>query len=133
MKQIALMTRQNCTCWIFLFSVLTGLFFSSGEGIQLFPFPIVEGNNSKNNFSIIEKNLKSYAFSVHNSGNHSSLIKSKFQKQINKYLAGGDLIFDWSNPYVTLCLQTRRYRVEASLLYASVFLSSQSDRAPPFV
>jgi hypothetical protein len=131
MKRFVSMTRQNCTRRIFIFAVLVGLFFSGGEGVQLFPFPIAEGNNKKNTASLLDKNLKSYAYSVHNSGNHSPLFKSKFQKDTNQYLDGGHLGPDWSNARGNLCLQPAHHREDANLLHASVFLSSQSDRAPP--
>ncbi len=114
-----------------MFGVLTGLFFSGGEGIRLLPFPIAEGNNSKNTASILEKNLKSYALSVHNSSNYSPLLKSKSQKHTNQYLPGGHLTFDWANIRGNLCLPPPVNREEANLSHASVFLSSQSDRAPP--
>lgn len=131
MRRLVSITRQNCTRWIFIFGVLAGLFFSGGEGIRLLPFPIAEAGNSKNTASILEKNLKSYAFSVHNFGNYSSLIKSKSQKHINQYLPGGHLIFDWSNVRAIFHLQPARRREKANLSHASVFLSSPSDRAPP--
>ncbi len=133
MKKFAFMTRQNYTRWIFIFVVLTGLFFSGGEGVQLLPFPIAEGNNSKNTASILVKNPKAYAFSVHNSGNHSSLLESKFQKDTNQYLPGGHLTFDWSNVRATFCLQSARNREEADFSHNSLVLGSQSDRAPPAV
>ena len=133
MKKFASMTRQNCARWIFIFGVLVGLFFSSGEGVQLLPFPITESNNSKNTSSTLEKNLKSYALSVHNSGNHSPSLKSKFQKQDNQYPVRGHLTFDWSGIHAKLFLQSARNHEEANLSLASVFLSSQSDRAPPAI
>jgi hypothetical protein len=133
MRKFASMTRQNWTRKIFIFGVLTGLFFSGGEGIHLFPFPIAEGNNSKNTSSILENDLKSYAFSVHNSGSQIPLLKSKFQKQINQYLSGGHLIFDWSNLRANMCLQQAHNRWEADFSHALVFQNSQSDRAPPII
>lgn len=114
-----------------MFGVLTGLFFSGGEGIQLLPFPSAEDNNSKNTRSILEKNLKSYAFSIHNSGNPSPLLKSKFQKHTNQYLPAGHLIFDWSDVHANLGLQSGLYGQEANLLHSAIFLILQSDRAPP--
>jgi hypothetical protein len=133
MRRFASMTRQNCTRWIFIFSVLAGLFFSGGEGIQLLPFPIAEDNNSKNTSSTLETNLKSYAFSVHNSANHSTLLKSKFQKHANQYLAGGYFLPDWSNVHANFCLQSAHNREETDFSHISLVLSSQSDRAPPTV
>jgi len=125
--------RQNHTRWILIFGLLIGLFFSGGEGIQLLPFPVAEGSNSKNTSSILEKNLKSYVLSVHNSSNHSPLLKSKFQKNANQYLPGGHSTFDWSSIRAKLFLQQENNREKPNLSHASVFLSSQSDRAPPTV
>ncbi len=133
MKKSAPMTRQNCARWILIFGVLAGLFFSNGEGIQLLPFPIAKDCDSKNTSSALEKNLKSYAFSVHNSGNHSPSLKSKIQKHTNQHSAGGHLSFDWSSIRAKLFLQPAHHREEANLSRTSVFLTSQSDRAPPTV
>ncbi len=133
MRRFASMTRQNRIRWIFIFGVLAGLFFSGGEGIQLLPFPIAEDDNSKNITSILEKNLKSYALSVHNSSNYFPLPKSKSHKHTNQYLPGGYLTFAWSSIRANFCLQRASNREEANLSHASVFLSSQSNRAPPTV
>ena len=133
MKKFTSMSRHNRARWILMFGVLAGLLFSCGEGIRLLPFPNAEADNSKNTQSVFEKNLKSYALSIRNSGNPSPLLKSKFQKHINQYLPGGQLIFDWSSPRVKLFLPSARNREKANLLCASVFLNSQSDRAPPVI
>lgn len=133
MKKIAFITRLNCARWILILGVLAGLCFSSGEGVQLLPFPITESNNSENTSSNLEKNLKSYALSVHNSGNHSPSLKFKFQKQDNKYPVRGHLTFDWSSVRANLFLERARNRKEAYLSHAAVFLASKSDRAPPTV
>ncbi len=133
MKKFASIIRQNCVRWILILGVLTGLFFSGGEGIQLLPFPIAEDCNSKNTASILEKNLKSYALSVHNSGNHFTLFKSKFQKHANQYPAAGHLTFVWSSVHTKLFLQSAGNREEVNLSHAAGFLTSQSGRAPPAV
>jgi len=122
---------QNYTRWILIFGLLAGLFFSSGEGIQLFPFPIAEGDSSKNTASIDVNNQKFYAFSVHNSGGHLPTLQSKFQKPTNQYLSGGHLTFGWSNFRANFCLQPAHDRREANLSHTSVFLNSPSDRGPP--
>jgi len=133
MKKLVSMTRQNFTRGILIFGVLARLFFSGGEGVHLFPFPVSESDNSKNTASVLEKNLRSYAYSIPNSGSHSTLLKSELQKQTNHYLPGGHLIFDWSNVRANFCLQPAYNREEANLSHASVFLILQSDRAPPRV
>ena len=124
---------QNYTRWILIFGLLAGLFVSSGEGVQLFPFPISEGNNSKNSSALNEKSQKSYAFSVHNSGGHLPTLQSKFQKQANQYLPVGRLTVGWSNFQANFCLTSARQREEADFSRASLVLGSLSDRAPPAV
>ncbi len=133
MKKFASMTRNSRARWIFIFGVLAGLFLSGGEGVQLFPFPISESGYSENTASVLESNLKSYAYSVHNSGGHSTLLKSKLQKHVNQYLHGGHLTFDWSNSRANSCLQSALNRREANFSHTAVFPSSQSDRAPPVI
>jgi hypothetical protein len=133
MKKFASLTGQEGGRWILIFSVLAGLFFSGGEGVHLLPFSIAEGNSSKNTHSVLERNLKSYALSVHNTGNHSPLFKSRFQRDINQHPASGYLIFDWSNNQANFCLRSTLNHQEASLFHSSVCLSSQPGRAPPAV
>ena len=131
MQRFASMTRRKYARWIFIFGVLTGLFFSGGEGIQLLPFAIAEVNNSKNTSLTLEAKLKSYALSVHNPGSYSPLHNSKFPKDANQFPLGGHLTFDWSSVRANFCLQPKYNREKAKLWHAYVFLSLQSDRAPP--
>ena len=133
MRTIPSNAWQNHTRWILIFGLLAGLFFSSGEGIQLFPFPIAEGDSSKNTASIDVNNQKFYAFSVHNSSCHLPTLQSKFQKQANQYLPVGRLTVGWSNFQANFCLTSARQREEADFSRASLVLGSLSDRAPPAV
>ena len=133
MRTIPSNAWQNYTRWILIFGLLAGLFFSSGEGVQLFPFPISEGNNAKNSSALNEKSQKSYAFSVHNSGGHLPTLQSKFQKQANQYLPVGHLTFGWSSLQANFCLKSAHNREEANFSRPAVFPSSQSDRAPPVI
>lgn len=133
MKTFISMIRQNSARWIFIFGLLAGLFFSGGEGIQLFPFPVSEDKNSEITSSVPEKNPKSYTFSVFSSRNYSTLLKSKFQKHANQDLFGESWAFDWSENSANFCRQTAQNRQEANLLRLAFVLSSQSDRAPPMI
>ena len=133
MKRFSSIARQNRARWVFIFGVLAGLFISGGEGIQLFPFPVAEANKSEITASVPEQNPKSYAFSVFNSRNSSTLLKSKFQKYTNQYLSGEAWKFDRSEIRINFCLSSAQNRQEANLLHKSLVLSSQSDRAPPMV
>ncbi|HVE59304.1 MAG TPA: hypothetical protein VNB22_20940 [Pyrinomonadaceae bacterium] len=133
MKRFSSTGRQNRARWVLIFGVLAGLFFSGGEGIQLFPFPFAEANNSKITASVPEQNPKSYAFSVFSSRNYSTQLKSKFQKDTDQYLSGGGWKLDRSETRINFCLPPAQNRKEANLSHISLVLSSQSDRAPPMV
>ncbi len=133
MKLFPFKIWQNYVRLILLFGLLAGLFFSSGEGVQLFTFPIAEGDSSKNTASIDVNNQKFYTFSVHNSGGHSPTLQSKSQKQTNQYLHVGRLTVGWSNFQANFCLTSARQREEADFSRASLVLGSLSDRAPPAV
>jgi len=133
MKRFCSVVRQNRARWVFIFGVLMGLVFSGGEGIQLFPFPAAEVNNSKITASVPEQNPKSYTFSVFSSRNYSNLLKSKFQKYINQFLSGASWKFDRSENSANFCLAPVQNRQEANFLHLLLVLSSQSDRAPPMV
>ena len=122
------MLRQKCIRWIFIFSVLTGLFFSGGEGIRLIPFPTSEAFNSYN----IKKNSKSYALSIHNSSNSFLFLKSKYQKEINQFLSGGHLVINRlqirpNNRWKLVSNHRKTFQPQ------SLVLNFRSDRAPPTV
>ena len=133
-KRFSLMTRRNCIRRFFIYGVLAGLFFSGGEGVRLMPFPAADNvcSNHPSSIENIEKNLKSYILSVHNSGNPISSLKSKFQKQTGQYLSGGRLIFDSFNAkaFQRQCKPNQR---ESALFRLSRVPRFQSDRAPPAV
>jgi hypothetical protein len=133
MKRFASMRRQTSARWVFIFGVLAGLFFSGGEGIQLFPFPVAEAKTSKISASNLDEHSKSYAFSVFSSRNYSTLLKSKFQKDANQYLSGERFTPDRSETRADFCRKTARNRHEAGLLHISHVLSSPSKRAPPVI
>lgn len=133
MKRFSSIEGQNRARWVFIFGVLAGLFFSGGEGIQLFPFGVAEDKTSNITASNFEQNQKSYAFSVFSSRNYSALLKSKFQKDTNQYLSGGDWNFDWSQNCEIFCLPAVRNPEKTNVFHLSLVLSSPSDRAPPLV
>jgi len=133
MKTFSSMVRQNCARCILIFGVLTGLFFSGGEGIQLFPFPITEVNTSKVSASHAEENSKSYAFSVFSYRNYSAFLKVKFQKQAYQYLSGEYFTFGRSETRADFCLQSARSGKKTKLLRLAPVADSQSGRAPPTI
>ena len=133
MKTFSSMIRQNCARWILIFGLLAGLFFSGGEGIQLLPFPVSERGNSEIDVSVRDDNSKSYAFTVFSSRSFSTLLKAKFQKDTNQYLAGESLIFDRSEIGANFRLRRVRNNREANLRHVSLFTTSRSNRAPPSI
>lgn len=134
MRRFNSITRQNCIRWIFIYGVLTGLFFSGGEGVRLIPFPTAGDVYSTHSSSIenIEKNLKSYILSVHNAGSLISLLKSNFQKQTDQHLSGGHFIFDSLNTKALMRHCKTNHR-KSALFRLSPVSDFQSDRAPPIV
>jgi hypothetical protein len=131
MKRFSSIGRQNCPRWILIFGVLTGLFFSGGEGIQLFPFPVTEVNSSKISASVREESSKSYAFSVYSYRNYSTFLKAKFQKHANLYLSGEYFTFHRSETRANFCLPPAQNRREINFLRRAPVADSQSKRAPP--
>ena len=133
MKTFTSILKQNSARWIFIFGLFAGLFFSSGEGIQLMPFPVSEHGGAARNVSISEENSKSYAFSVFNSRAFSALLKAKFQKVSNPYLSGERFSTEYSERNANFCPDaTQKYR-RSSFLHASPAADSRSNRAPPAI
>ncbi|MCD9185201.1 MAG: hypothetical protein LUM44_02120 [Pyrinomonadaceae bacterium] len=123
---------KSFTRWVFVIGVMTGLFFSGGEGIQLFPFSA--------NFTEVERNAdllqtgksKSYAFSVYNSNAHSGITKSKNQKN-TKYFDCADVAENrWQTIKFNYSPVQQNYHRAAFSTSSDIFISP-SDRAPPAV
>jgi hypothetical protein len=66
MKQGAISKFQSAVRWFLLISVIAAGFFSSGEGVQLLPFPDTRCRSERCPFDFNGTPDKSYAFSVHN-------------------------------------------------------------------
>jgi hypothetical protein len=113
-----------------LFGVLTGIFFSNAEGVQLFPFPVLENTTEKKSF-LLEGKYKSYFLSAHHFSNLSISHKSKSAKSV-KDLACGAMAAGENRQTEILYFQSKRNFREAELFYAFRLLKSSSDRAPPF-
>ncbi len=130
MKRIGAEKLKSMARWFLLISVLAGSFLSSGEGIQLLPFPVTErtGEGAPSDFHGGPK--RTYAFSVHNLSN-SLLLKSSFHNKVKKEAtvhnavsAGRYEIIDFVYP------APHTHRKQISLGTQPV-LSIPSDRAPP--
>lgn len=116
---------------ILLISVLSGICFSSGEGVQLLPFPVREEGSEKSARLLPFKNFKSYNISARSSGAHSLAHKIKSQKNIKKDLACGQLPAGAFKQPESLPARSERIRQKSGAPLGSGFLISPSDRAPP--
>lgn len=117
--------------WFLLISVLTGIFFSSGEGLQLFPFSVaVENTNQDPNYNQKFCN-KSYTESTHNFTNQSFSTNTNLQKNIKNEIVLGSS--------ATNCLLLNRFlatfakatQIRTQFFYSSNYYVSTPSRAPP--
>lgn len=132
MKRKSLNKFQYLTRWFLLFSVLIGIFFSSGEGVHLLPFPVTTESSKKGTYPFRAGSNKSYTLSVHNAGNHSFSLKSNTQKAA-KDLASGVLFVNEIDKAEFLVFPGIRNYQTNPIFYPSEFLISPSDRAPPVI
>lgn len=117
--------------WFLLISVLTGIFFSGGEGLQLFPFPVSVENKRLNTNYNQEFCNKSYAESTHNFTNHSFSNKTNLQKNLKNEIVLGSS--------ATNCLLLKRFlaafakanQIRTQFFYSSNYYVSTPSRAPP--
>lgn len=123
--------RLRFVRWVVLLGILTGLFFSGGEGIRLLPFPNSSEIEAKNSSRILTSNSGSFNFSTHHSGNYSHNTKSQIQKNLKRVLSGfkpnSDGLVAAENFQFTL---QKNHRI-VFFSYESFLLSSISGRAPP--
>jgi hypothetical protein len=123
---------QNMTRWFLLIGVLTGIFFSGGEGIQLLPFP--SRSETTGNFSGAPPGefYRPYSLSLHNSAGFSMVLKAKTPKS-PKDLIGVDVFRKESTPAGLYYSSSTRKSSAATFFHTSIFLTSTSDRAPPTI
>lgn len=118
--------------WFLITGIMTGLFFSSGEGIQLLPFPSTPLNVEKNASAQPDGTSKSYSFSVHNSGANPAKVSSKVHKNL-KFLDFADV-----SGKILQTTEFRRLTVghnnsEPLFFNTPGLIASPSDRAPPAI
>ena len=117
--------------WVILFSLMTGLLFSSGEGIRLFPFPVSNNGDVKSSQSFFGKNSSFYNPSTHHSGSSLLKLKTKNQKTLAKILTGETHQLSPLDVVKSFNPRLREVSGVSTLAYKSVHLISLSDRAPP--
>lgn len=124
---------QSAARLILLISVLSGIFFSSGEGVQLIPFPVETENGKQDSFPFQDGDVKSYALSVHNLTNHSLSFKSKTQKHAKEKSVCGTFYAGFAYDWKVVKRQIEPTFQETMPFSASSHLNTLSDRAPPAV
>jgi hypothetical protein len=122
---------QNFSRWFLLISVLTGIFFSGGEGIQLFPFSAATEKH-EDCFSFQKGKHRSYSPSVYNSAAHAGFLKSKSQKFFRDFICGGASACDDLHSQFVFSPPKKNF-LQKTLFRVPGFRISPSDRAPPFI
>lgn len=116
------------TRWLILAGVMVGLFFSSGEGLQLLPF--VDYDEGAYHGQGIDRNdVRSYAAANRNQSGQSTPLKFRAQKDL-KHFTGASPLSVEARPVAAVVYTARQHR-EDQLSYSSNFLISPSGRAPP--
>ena len=131
MKKVPIQKFQFLFRAAVLCAVLTGLFFSCGEGIRLFPFP--ETETTKNDFSQLNfENKIPYQFNVHRLEDKPGNCKTKSQRnsQNHYWIEAGTInnsVFSFSKTRTKI-----NFPSAAKNLKLPLFTESGESRAPPF-
>jgi hypothetical protein len=125
---------QFVTRWVLLLGVMTGLCFSSGEGIQLLPFSAASGAGAQNVSQIEIGKSKFYSYSVRHSAAQSVAVKSKEQKDSAFFDAAGMSRFsaEFQPPKAFSARSSQNYH-QPVLFNRSPVTAAPSDRAPPVI
>lgn len=118
--------------WLLLIGVLTGLFFSSGEGIHLLPFPEAPAQASQKTIPCRNETYIAYSFSVHNAAVYSAKAKSKVQKDF-KDPACVDVLSSKFQPVKFRNAPAALPHSGQGFSAIPIFLTSPSDRGPPII
>ena len=116
--------------WLLITIVITGIFFSNGEGIQLLPFPVSPDKNEKSSF-LQDEESKSYTISARKFS-HSRPIKTKIQKNTKDFSCLGLCAnqFDGEKFFIS---QFEQNHPKTVFIYSSRILHTYSTRGPPLV
>jgi hypothetical protein len=135
-KNEPLKTFQTSARWILLIGLLTGIFFSSGEGIRLWPFPLSPNQEARGGgkgggdlASLSDEKSNSYIFSVRGSA-HSLSVKFKAQKNLKDFALCGLFANEFDSKKV-LILHSEKNYCQSGGSHDSGFLLSTAGRAPP--
>jgi hypothetical protein len=132
MGRKALDRFRYVTRWVFLLAVLSGIFFSNGEGVRLLPFPDSSPDGEKIPVFFQTQPAKSYIFSVHKFGSFSLSHKNKVQKNFKTDFICCSLLSDADiSDEAFLDFSAEKIRDKRKVFYDSAFLISTQNRAPP--
>jgi hypothetical protein len=121
-------------CRILIIGVVIGLFFSSGEGRQLFPFPTTADTTKENTFEIKNGKSKFYSYSVRNSSSQTIAVKYKGQKNFKQSDCGGIgyAANEYEPPKFIRVVSLQNYSQNIFFNFP-LYRAIPSDRAPPIV
>ena len=129
MKRIELNPIPCPVRCLLLVGILTGIFFSSGEGVRLLPFPEPLANPEKHS-SIKTRKAGTYNFSVHNSTNlHSKTLKT--QRNLKCEIGCAFYSLRESRPADFSALASIQIEEQAQGANSFGFLDSSFNRGPP--
>lgn len=133
-KKNSLNKFEFVTRWVLLLGVMTGLCFSSGEGIQLLPFSAASGAGAENAAQIESGKAKFYSYSARNSAAQSVAVKSKEQPAAKFFDGAGISRFgvEFRAPKAFGTRRSQNYH-QPKLFNRSPVTAKPSDRAPPVV
>lgn len=132
MREKNLNRIQYAARLLMLIGVLTGILFSSGEGVQLLPFPVSPEKSEKNSYPVQNGNYKSYSLSTYNSSAHSVLLKIKSKKDIKAPFCGAIYRTECDHKESVQFVPAQGYK-ERAVFNTPGYLISPSDRAPPAI
>ena len=131
MKKVPIQRLQLLFRTAVLCAVLTGLLFSCGEGIRLFPFPATE--TTKNDSSQLNfENKFPYQFNIHRLEDRQGSFTTKSQRNNqNHYFIESGAVGDSIFRVLTTGTKFNFPTVTANLKLP-LFSESGDSRAPPF-
>ncbi len=132
MRRVLYKNWEQSIYWIILFSLMTGLLFSNGEGVRLLPFPVSNESEAESSQAFLGKKTGFYNPSTHNSSSSLLKLNTKDQKSV-KHLTEEPSSLSRLDVIESLNLRLNEVSGTSAVLYKSAHLISLSDRAPPLI
>lgn len=131
MKRVFHKNCKLCFRAVLLAGVLAGLFFSSGEGVRLFPFPSAEvAKNKQSRFG--NKNKIPYQFNIHRFENGQGNFQSKTHRDNSlSHSANNDNALNKPPFFATKTGNKIDFPHGSEIFKSRLFYTSSGSRAPP--